>query len=298
MIEKIYYLLLIIYMIKIIKKSLNFLNSFKPSIKQLLNNYGDNYIKNIYICRKPINDILRKTLNFISIGNFENNIDKLNYDKIFHLFIICVLDDVNLLIEKNERINIMINNIDLNNNDIDKLNVDLKNQNIKLNEFIYTGLKFMGDDNFFKYSSYKYNCQNFIYNLLLSNNLMNSEYEKFILQDIKTLFNNMGYIKPISDVLTNIGAIGNYIYNGGELNYEKNYKLHTILFNKKYFNKENAIKWLKQNNYKYSIMRNQKNFYRFQQLGNNYIKNKYGVKYYFTIKSKDFNGIEYIIGYN
>ena len=209
-------------MIKTAKYLLSFKDKFKPSIKKILEKYNDNIIKEIIIMRKPINKYLRNALNILSVGNFEENINKLNYDKIYHLFMIIILNNnIKILIEKNERVNIeIIENNKFNElyNDIniDKIKIDI-NDNFNLNQFINTSLKYMGNDNFFIYSSYIWNCQNFIYNILLSNNLMKKDYENFIMQNIEELFKNMNYIKPISDILTTTSAIGNYILSGGKL---------------------------------------------------------------------------------
>ena len=306
-------------MIKTAKYLLSFKDKFKPSIKKILEKYNENIIKEIIIMRKPINKYLRNALNILSVGNFEENINKLNYDKIYHLFMIIILDNnIKILIEKNERVNIEIiennkfNEL-YNDGNVDKIKIDINDSpsgldkkhsflyNFNLNQFINTSLKYMGNDNFFIYSSYKWNCQNFIYNILLSNNLMKKDYENFIMQNIEELFKNMNYIKPISDILTTTAAIGNYILSGGKLDNKisefKNLKLHTILFPKKYYTIEKAKKWLDDNNYKNSKMTEQKNYYRFQQLGNQYIKNKFNVDKYYTIKNKKLK-IKYIIGYH
>lgn len=290
-------------MIKLTKKLLSFKDTFKPSIKKIFDKYNDVIIKEIYIMRKPIQQYLRNALNILSIGQFEENIKKLDYDKIFHLFMIVILENnIKILMEKNQRINIeIINDVKfnelINDSNIDKIKIDI-NDKFNLIKFINSGLSFMGNDDFFIYSSYKNNCQKWIYNMLLSNNLMKNEYEKFILQDIKGLFKNMGLLKPISDVLTNLGAIGDYIISGGKIDNKYNdLKLHTILFDKKYYTIDDAKNWLKNNGYKNSKMRNMKNYFRFIQLGNKYIKSKYNVDKYYTINNDKLK-IQYIIGYH
>ena len=153
----------------------------------IINTYKNNNIIKINVYRKPVSKILKKLLNVISFGKFMNNLKKSPYDEIYHLFMVITLDNnINILIEKNERINIKIlNNIDILNLNNDKFTQKIDiiiNDKINFYDLLYNTYKIMGN-NFYIYDSSLYNCQNFILNILRANNIYQIEYYNFIYQD-------------------------------------------------------------------------------------------------------------------
>ena len=172
-------------------------------------------ITDIKICRKPISSMINKILNVISFGKFEENLKNSPYDKLFHLSLYITLKTgYKYILEKNQRINLYV---DMNyiNNDIEYLDVDINNKEITLKDLFEKTINNIGIENFYVYKSHSWNCQNFIYNILLNNHLMNQIYKEFILQNTEYLFNKLGYLKYISDKLTDTVANLDIIYNGG-----------------------------------------------------------------------------------
>ena len=241
---------------------------FNPTITKLLQNYGDIEIKMITIIRKPIQSYIKNILNILSLGQLKENMKYLNYDKIFHLFMIIKLKtDENILIEKNERINILLTKDIFNQFENKKIVVN----DLTINKMFSNTLKNITVDNFFIYKSHSYNCQNFLINLLKYNNLLNNELNDFILQDVEKLFYKMNYIKPISDFITNLGARFDIIKQGGTIN--NDFVVQSIIFKKMDLN--DCIKFCNNINFKYTKINNKnKNKIVISEFTDNYLKKK------------------------
>ena len=80
-----------------------FAKGFTKKFRETLEKYGENKITNITIGRDPVNRIVQSIVNFISGGQYEQARKLLNYDDIYHLYMIITLDDgTRLRLEKNQ----------------------------------------------------------------------------------------------------------------------------------------------------------------------------------------------------
>jgi hypothetical protein len=240
------------------------IDQFNPTIKKQLLILGNKKIINIQICRKPIQQYINTVLNVLSFGQFEENLKNSDYDKLFHLFLYITLEPgQKIVLEKNERINLQVkmNKID---NETEFININNLPNNLTLNILLDNCKNQMGETNFFKYSAHSYNCQNFVLNILSSNNLLNEEYKKFIYQDTEQLFNNLGYLKILSDKITDLGASMNVIKEGGRVK-NNNYIIQSILFNKEKYDVNKASLWLYEHNFKFNKVDITDNYLRFRQ---------------------------------
>ena len=140
-------------------------------------------------------------------------------------------------------------------------------------------LRDIGSIRFYTYKSHSWNCQDFVINILNSNSLLNNQLKEFILQNTEYLFNKLGYLKYISDKLTDTASILDKVYHGGKI---IDYRIQSILFNKKKMNLDECKKWILDKKLKIKKIDETKNYYRFRQLGNQYIKSK-GYNDYNTI---------------
>ena len=65
----------------------------------------------------------------------------------------------------------------------------------------------MGDNKFYTYSSFTNNCQDWVYSLLKSNNLLTPEIEKFVKQDTGELLKALPeYAETIANATTTGGS--------------------------------------------------------------------------------------------
>ena len=202
-----------------------FRNDYKPSIRKLLSKIGFMKIKNIVLYRQPVQLFVKKFLNILSLGSFQNQLQKRGFDEVFHLYARIDLNDylgnqLSIRIEKNHVINISVWN---SNDEVkNKMNLLMPNETwnkiggLTLNQFLDNTKKLMGDK-YFKYSAFwGNNCQNFILSMLQANYILdiNPQAKNFIYQDIGTLGNEIGIAGTVSQKLTDIASIGDTLIYG------------------------------------------------------------------------------------
>lgn len=189
---------------------------FPPYVRQLIAEFEDFEIKNITVCRNPIQRSLTGLLNLFSLGQIEKQMKRLGYDRLFHLFMLINLSNGRvLLLEKNEVINMYVVTKNINIDSFQKVNV---NKNIKLKDFINNTVKAVGPS-IYLYNAETNNCQDFIINLLKSNGLLTEQLNKFIKQDTKSLLSTSPiWVKKISNLTTDFASWFNRIrYGKGKL---------------------------------------------------------------------------------
>jgi hypothetical protein len=184
-------------------------DDYPPKVRKVLKDVGNNTIESIELRRTPLPFLLNKALDIISLGQFEKNKP---YDTLYHLSMICKLNNgQQLLIEKNEVINMDLKPRIESNAESMPLPIS---KSITVNELMDNTKNRMGDK-FFKYDANENNCQQFIVNVLRANNLNTPEAEKFVFQDLKTLFKKLpAFTKPIIDRTTDLGAKFNVLTQG------------------------------------------------------------------------------------
>ena len=180
-------------------------SGYPPAFKKALKKHGSKNIVKMAIHRDPIEfggvfNIVEKFANYLSNGGWTEVKQQLHYDKLFHLYAVLLLEDgTQLLLEKNEKLN------------LEKSKRRAKEsvpvpmiKPIPLNDLILNTRNRMGIDKMQSYNAVSTNCQNFIINVLKANNLDTARLEKFIMQDVKALFDTLPYKNKIEDVLKRI----------------------------------------------------------------------------------------------
>lgn len=166
-------------------------SAYPPDVRAILKKYQNNNIVAITVRRDPLSKAVEKGSNILSLGQFEKSKKEAGYDSYFHLYLIATLDNnTNLLIEKNEVINIQLYN---GEKDIgESYNVYMPNA-INLNTFLDNALNGMGFNKFSIYDPLTANCQMFIDGLMTFNDLYkyNPNLKQFIMQDYTTLIKNL-----------------------------------------------------------------------------------------------------------
>jgi hypothetical protein len=189
---------------------------FGPSSKynnvstDTLNKYGDRTINNITIYRTPINQNINLFLNLFSLGKWEQAKAKYGYDKLFHLAMVCESQGKNIIIEKNEVVNISteykVNTL------TETYPVSLGGLKLTIRELLENTRKRIGDKKFFTYDPYFENCQDFIINILTTFNLNTKFVVEFIKQPIGELINELPpYTHTLARFITDAGAIASRI---------------------------------------------------------------------------------------
>lgn len=156
-------------------------SNFKPVVREILKNVGDKQIKTLMIVRTPLTEVLQ-----FFVRRINKEARNLNHDKLFHLFIIAILNDgQKYTIEKNENIN--IKKYEYNKLD-DYRQIPFNNKDLTINILLGKTLEKIGKEKFFRYDAFNENCQRFVLDVLTSNNInVQNDLKKFIIQDVHNI---------------------------------------------------------------------------------------------------------------
>jgi hypothetical protein len=175
-----------------------------PKFIQVIKKYGAQEIKSIIVGRDPVMKVIQSIVNLLSGGKYESAKKLLNYDDVYHLYLVITLDNgVKLRLEKNQIPQIYT----YNGTPKESIPVSL-DKKISLAEFVGKARQLYGPYAFVNYDAVERNCQVFVDNLLNASNLNSPTIRKFVLQDIQKLLPDT--VKSIGGVVTDIaGALSN-----------------------------------------------------------------------------------------
>ena len=186
--------------------------NFPPKVRKIIKDNENKVIKSIVVGRNPVQSLVTKALNFLSLGKLEEEIKNMNYDDLYHLFMLVGLDDGStFLVEKNSVVN--MKKVDPNYSAKQKMDAPVT-KTITFGEMINNAVEKVGPS-IYLYDAQTNNCQVFISNLLKCSGLMNSELNSFINQDIvQVLSTSPGYTKIIANLATEASAKLDRLING------------------------------------------------------------------------------------
>ena len=191
------------------------LDSYNNQTRKSLEQYGNMEVKRLTLYRTPIMKMLDTVLNFISFGKFSELKKKYGFDQLYHLALIADVGNKNLVIEKNEVIN--VSSSYPTSNKTEKQEVPLNGKVFTINEMFEIGRKSVGDKKWFLYDPFFNNCQFFIQFCLQSVNLYGVSEKNFLFQDISQLAKELpSYTKNIAKATTTVGAVVNKLTGRGE----------------------------------------------------------------------------------
>ena len=177
--------------------------TYLNSVQKIINRIGEIEITKITVNRTPLSKVLKFLLHITSLGQLEKKMEKTDYDTLYHLFMVVTTNNGSFVVEKNEVIQIY--KFKSIGKGTETLPVPI-NAGLTLNELLEnTKTKML--DKFFSYESTSNNCQYFINNMLISNGLNTDVLEKFILQDVRTLFEGNEKFRKIVNTTTDIGSV-------------------------------------------------------------------------------------------
>lgn len=167
----------------------DYLKKRPENVKHLIKLYGDMYIREIEVCRTPLEVSNKLALHLATLGKLSEYVKNKYYDDIFHLNMNVHLSNGLIIgLEKNERIKIVMNGIKKKEFTMCKT---VKNLHIKLSDFIDNGENLANSGkkkNFYRYTAYRDNCQKFVNDLLYGNRIFHLT--EFVMQDIEDLVKN------------------------------------------------------------------------------------------------------------
>lgn len=187
-------------------------SDYLPSIQKLLNVVGDEDIQRIVIAREPLPKATSFIANLITTGNFERKLKELNYDDVYHLFLVIDTSKGRIIVEKNENINIIrFNGF---SKTVETRDVSIPN-GLTINIMLERTKSRMGTHKFYNYQALSNNCQKFVDEMLYANGLNNAELHKFILQDSTELLNDDPNFRKLVNTLTDGKTVFNRIRDNG-----------------------------------------------------------------------------------
>lgn len=201
--------------VQTVKKLFSPREGYNNTTTKNLNNYGNLKVLRLTIARTPILNVLDKAINLISFGKWSQLKKEYSFDKLFHLQLIANLGNRNLVIEKNEVIN--VDTSYKNTRNTETLEIPLDGKDFNVNEMLEKTRQRVGDKLFFDYDGFTNNCQVFVKECLISENLYGENEKEFLFQDVSELAKRMPkYSKVIMNALTKTGAVANKLLGKGE----------------------------------------------------------------------------------
>jgi hypothetical protein len=191
--------------LKIAKALLLGRNDYPPKVRNILKKYGSEVIVSYKLKRTPVSSLLTSALSAVSMGEFGDRLKNSEYDELFHLFLeLTTASGKRISVEKNEVINLEVSPPTRPNEEVEDI-VNNIPDGLTINELMNNTKKRMGSS-FFNYSAKSNNCQDFIINILDANKIGDDTNFEFIKQDTDFLFENLPYLRKISNTVTTLGA--------------------------------------------------------------------------------------------
>lgn len=199
-----------------------------PYVRKYLEAYGKENIIGMKVCRKPIFGYLDVIANYLSNGQFDKNKAKMNYPKMFHLFMLVKITDGNriktVMIEKNQTVVIHDGDwVTKEQTETEHINVPSK---LTLIDLFINAEKLAGSPHaLFDYNPVSTNCQQFQKDLIKGSNMWTDHLEKFVMQNVKDTLEGLGYLENIATGATDLAGRLDYAYHG------ENNKKHKLISN-------------------------------------------------------------------
>ena len=200
--------------------------------------YGSRPIQRLDIYRTPIQSAVRKLLDVVTLGHFSKASKDAGYDTLFHVALIANVGDKNLVIEKNERIN--IDTSYPTSADTEIYHVDLQGKSFTFNEMAKKTRERVGDKVYFNYDAFdrrKYgtNCQGYIRLLLESEGLYTPSIAKWLYQDVVQIVKGLpSFLPELAKTATDIASAVSYLRGDGQPTYKEQVLTHLGLPDKGY----------------------------------------------------------------
>lgn len=184
-------------------------------LRKFMKKKGSEQIKRISVCRVPVTKMLQTLLNALQLGRYNRTIRRLNYEDVFHLYLVLEYENgETYIMEKNQRV--IIKKID--SNFLQRKGVQCKSVDMRkvynLNGMI-TRAETNNKGTFYRYSANNQNCQKFVLDVLTSSNLITPELKDFIYQDAQKLLPK-GIVQSLAQRATDLGGVFDTIIHGGE----------------------------------------------------------------------------------
>jgi hypothetical protein len=186
------------------------LNQRPKAINDYLKLNGNKKLRRIIVSRKPVSAKIQYVANLVTLGGWTENMKKLNYDDVYHLFMLVELDDGTLFkLEKNSRVDIT-----LHDNKLGDTMINIDNINKTLNDMFNNAEKEYGLERIYRYDPFKTNCQVLLVDLISAINKITPQLREYIMQTASALIES-DILKYIAKMATDSTALIRHTIEGG-----------------------------------------------------------------------------------
>lgn len=194
------------------------LDDYNNTTKKYIQMYGEIPIEDIFIYRTPLDTLLTKAINVLSLGQWSKLQSQYGFDKFYHLALVLRLqNNKNIIVEKLEVVS--VSDSYKTNSKTENMKIDeYQPQTLTLNELLNNARTGLNNDKlFFGYDPLNNNCQYFIKYLLEYSNLYSQKAQQFLFQDISQLAQKLNPItKSIMRGTTDLAATINKVMGKGK----------------------------------------------------------------------------------
>jgi|694.fasta_scaffold51543_8 hypothetical protein len=189
-------------------------NDYSPKVRNILKKYGNEIIVSYKLKRTPVSSLITSALSAVSLGEFGKRLKNSDYDELFHLFLeMTTQSGKRMSVEKNATINMDVSPPTRANEEVEDIVSNIPS-GLTINTLMNNTQKKMGKSNYFNYNSKSNNCQDFILNILQSNNIGDESDVQFVKQNTEFLFENLPVLQRIANTTTNLGATVDVLTQG------------------------------------------------------------------------------------
>lgn len=181
------------------------LAKYDAKTAEFIKKHGSEDIESLVVRRAPIQSGIHIALNAVSMGTWDATRNDLGYDKFYHLALIV---NGRYAIQRLGRVSVALKDADTPGTEYMNVPLPPSSEPLTIKQMLQTTLQRVGPDVFFKYDAFRNNCQNFTFNVLVANGLMNPQLQQFILQPLDELLKRQpDYLSAVANTVTNIGHI-------------------------------------------------------------------------------------------
>lgn len=188
-----------------------------PDVREFIKRHRTDIIQSAAVYREPVQRSVQILGNIISLGKLEQAKQSMNYDDIFHVFmVITTTKGEKYLVEKNQ----VVRMVELSQDEINRLD-SIQHVNVSglsglpFEYLINNARDEIGDDIFWSYNAENNNCQIFLMNLLRYSGALTEEVKTFLYQDAPQILSKIPAIsKALINTATQVAALWDVVVKG------------------------------------------------------------------------------------
>jgi hypothetical protein len=182
-------------------KAVDIRKDLSPADKAFKFENGTQPIVGLNVLRTPLKKYVNAGLNILTLGKFQEAVEKHGYDRMFHLFIMGRLQNgVEFILEKNETVRLRKYTSSDVNSQTELKSVNIQGKNLTIDSLFENALN-NEKDRFWAYDGLKNNCQDFVLSVLGSSGLLNDELKQFIKQNAEGIAEEINDRNPIASTI-------------------------------------------------------------------------------------------------